>query len=406
MVRHPLFSGSAIMIFGSNLANLIAYIYHLVIGRMLGPANYGVLAAVLSLMGLVLTAFSFLNIVVVKFVSASDENKRVALFSWFSQRIFWMGVALSFLMFGLSGVLSEFLHIERTILVILSPVFFLMVFIVFHRAFLQGIFKFGQLVISINLEMLGRLVLGVGALILGLSVRGAVLGIAISAGVAYLLLKNMLKDYSRKKIKKSFEGEKEVFAYALPVVISTVAIYSLFTTDVLLVKHFFSEHDAGIYASLSTIGKIIFYATAPVASVMFPLISQRTEKGLGYKKIFLLSFLFTAGISLGVIFLYWLVPNLMVGVLFGEKFAETGSYLFSMGIFMGIFALCSLMVSFFLSRNKTAAIYLTPIAAVIQIVGIWFIHESLVDVIKVNIFASSALLITLLLYFGYENRSA
>ena len=96
----------------------------------------------------------------------------------------------------------------------------------------------------------------------------------------------------------------------------------------------------------------------------------------------------------------------MVGVLFGEKFAETASYLFSMGIFMGIFALCSLMVSFFLSRNKTAAIYLTPIAAVIQIVGIWFIHESLVDVIKVNIFASSALLITLLLYFGYENRSA
>jgi len=62
------------------------------------------------------------------------------------------------------------------------------------------------------------------------------------------------------------------------------------------------------------------------------------------------------------------------------------------------------MVSFYLSRGKTGIIYLTPFAAVAQIVGIWFMHESLVDVIKVNIFAASALLVTLLVYFWYENK--
>ena len=63
LIKNPLFSGSAIMIIGSNLSNFIAYVYHLIIGRLLGPSSYGTLAALLSLMGLVAVSFGFLGTV-------------------------------------------------------------------------------------------------------------------------------------------------------------------------------------------------------------------------------------------------------------------------------------------------------------------------------------------------------
>ena len=39
--------------------------------------------------------------------------------------------------------------------------------------------------------------------------------------------------------------------------IQALAFTSFFTTDLILVKHFFPPFEAGIYAALSTLGKII-----------------------------------------------------------------------------------------------------------------------------------------------------
>ena len=75
LISHPLFSGSAVMVVGSNLSSFLAYIYHLIIGRLLGPASYGELAAILSLIGLFAASFAFLGLVVIKFVSAAKKMK-------------------------------------------------------------------------------------------------------------------------------------------------------------------------------------------------------------------------------------------------------------------------------------------------------------------------------------------
>ena len=74
-IKHPLFAGSFIMVVGSNLTNFIAYIYHLILGRMLGPAQYGVLVATISLIGMFSITFGFLGLVIIKFVSASGAEQ-------------------------------------------------------------------------------------------------------------------------------------------------------------------------------------------------------------------------------------------------------------------------------------------------------------------------------------------
>src|SRR3990172_3378834 len=93
-IRHPLFSGSAVMIFGTNFANFFAYLYHLIIGRMLGPSAYSELAAALAALSLFSTVFVFLGLVVVKFVSGAKNEERGILYKWLTQKSLNLGAIM------------------------------------------------------------------------------------------------------------------------------------------------------------------------------------------------------------------------------------------------------------------------------------------------------------------------
>jgi O-antigen/teichoic acid export membrane protein len=319
LVKHPLFSGSAVMIIGSNITNFLAYTYHLIIGRLLGPAPYGVLATMLSLMGLVSTAFSFFGLVIVKFVSSSEENELPGIYHWFKGIIFKFGLLFSGLALLTIPFLTGFLKIDAIILLLLAPMFLISIMVFFYRSILQGLLRFKEVVISTNSDMLGRLLFGLAAYYLGYSVFGVTVGIVMGSFVSLILLRYFIRDKEESKPKSKFKGTKKVFKYSVPVIVTTLSIQSFFSTDLILVKHFFPEHTAGIYASLSNLGKIIFYGTAPVLMVMFPLVSKRHAKGMGYKKIVILSMLLTAGIAGGVTLIYYLYPELMVLMLYGEN---------------------------------------------------------------------------------------
>jgi O-antigen/teichoic acid export membrane protein len=175
-------------------------------------------------------------------------------------------------------------------------------------------------------------------------------------------------------------------------------------SDVVLVKHFFEPHLAGIYASLSTMGKIIFYGAAPISAVMFPLVSKVQARGGNYRKVFFLSMLLTSAMVFFLIFVYWLFPELVLQILYGDKFLEGAPYLVWFGIFIGLFALVSLLLNYFLSKGTTRVVYFALLAAVGQIIGIYFFHQDLIQVISVSIWISLILLLSLLIYFGYEAR--
>ena len=402
IVLHPLFSGSTVMIFGSNLANFIAYVYHLVIGRMLGPELYGELAAVVSLIGLFAVSFSFFGLVIVKFVSSADRKERKMLFSWFTTRSSQIAIFVGIFVTAISPFIAGFLKIGLSVAVLLGPIITVFLLSFVYSSFLQGLLRFGRVVVANNISMAGRLALGILFVALGFSVFGAIFGLFISAALGLWLNRYFLKDYKVSKDSGPRALGKRILAYAGPIFLVSLSTNSLYSTDVILVKHFFEAQSAGIYAALSTLGKIIFFGTAPVGAVMFPLVSQRQSQGKDYKKIFLLSLLFTLGISLLVLLIYWLAPEISLKILYGDKFLGASPYLVWIGLFMAIFSLGSLIAGFYLSKGDTRIWTLVVLAALGQALGIWFFHSSIFQVITVNIISASFLLVSLLIYFGYE----
>lgn len=395
------------MVVGSNLGNFFAYLFHLVIGRMLGPSGYGELASILSLVGLFSITFGFLGLVIVKFVSGMEEKEIPSFYSWVTKRALVAALTVSLVLFLGSGYLSSFLNASSASVLLSVPLLFLLFLGFIYTSFLQGLLRFGRLVISTNVSLLGRLILGFLFVYLGFSVFGALLGVVISSFLGLIITIYFLKDYwGRKENKFTFRKSKEVFTYAIPIFIMTMATNSIYMSDVILVKHFFSSHLAGIYASLSTLGKIVFYGTTPIISVMFPLVSKSHAKGGNYKKVFFLSLLLTSGLIFFLILLYWLFPTLVLQMLYGNKFLEGTPYLVWFGVFIGLFTLSSLFLNYFLSKGTTRVVYLGLVAAILQIVGIYLFHNNLLQVISVSIWISLVLLVSLLIYFGYDSFPA
>jgi len=66
---HPFVKGSAIMFGGTMIANVLAYLYHLVVGRILGPVGYGELAALISIFYILNSPSIVVQNILVKFFS-------------------------------------------------------------------------------------------------------------------------------------------------------------------------------------------------------------------------------------------------------------------------------------------------------------------------------------------------
>lgn len=405
VVEHPLFSGSTIMIVGSNITNLVAYIFHVVIGRLLGPAAYGILVATLSLIGLITVSLQFLGMVVVKFVSAEEGDKN-SLFPWFYKNALRLGCLIFVLTLIASPFISNFLSINISILLLLPPMFFLSALLLFYRSYLQGMLKFKEYVFSANFEITLRLLLGVVLILLGFSVFGAVAGIVLASLITLIYLKIVFRKFSIPLRVAVPPHTRKILAYTVPVFVATLANFSLITSDVILVKHFFDAHNAGIYGALSNLGKIIFYGTAPVSAVMFPIISKKHAKGEGYYKILIISLMVTFALAAFATLVYYFFPELMVLILYGKDFLSAAPYLATYGVFMTIYTCGALLIGFYLSREKVQIAYFSTLASLFQIFGIWFFHDTIVSVIHVSIVVSFGLLVALLLYFYYEIRHA
>lgn len=405
IIDNPLFSGSTIMIVGSTAVSFLNYLFHLVLGRMLGPANYGEFAAVISLIVLLGIIPGSLNMVVIKHISiAKDETEVASLIHWFKTKILLASLIFSLIILVASPMISSFLKIDKGYYLILVAVsFFFSIQSLLNRSILQGLLKFKEMIVSLLLENGAKLLLSIVLIYLGFQVGGVITAFVLSIIIGWYITDIYLKNHNKQDSKQKIDIKK-ILLFSFPVLIQTVSITSIYSSDVILVKHFFLSHDAGIYAALSTLGKIIFFGAGPIGAVMFPLVSKRHAAGQQYKKIFLYSFLATLFLSVCIITIYFLFPAIAIQLLYGSAYLEASRLLVWFGLFISLFTLSSLLVNYCLSLGQTRVVVLPLFAAILQIILILLFHKTLYAVIIVSTIISALLLTSLLIYSSYGKR--
>lgn len=402
-IKHPLFSGSLIMVGGSMGANVINYLYHLLMGRSLGPVNYGVLASLYSIIYLVDIVPISCSVAIVKFISSSkNHSEAYSIYSSLKRFILLFSVIISSILLFLSPIIAKFLNISNFWMVALvSIILFFTMLILVNQAVLQGLLKFTGSVIPNFISSVAKLAIGLFLIFLGFSVLGAMWGVAIASILSYAYSVWYINRVFPKRKTSEFKL-KPFFKYSLPVLVQALAFTSIFTIDVILVKHFLAPFEAGIYAAISTLGKIIFFATSPIAATMFPIVSGRATRGEKYVKVSLASFAVTALIASIIVLFYWLFPNIAIGVLYGKAYLSASIELVWMGLFILFYTLSSLLVNFSLSLGKIKIVVFPAVIALIQIPALWFFHGGIRQVVQISLSLSIILFLMLSAYLGYN----
>lgn len=402
-VSHPLLSGSLVMMVGSMGVNVINYIYHLVMGRLLGPVDYGTLASIYSILYIVSIVPTSTSFAIVKFISsAKDKDELGSIYYGIKNLVLYVALGTSLIVALSSSAISKFLNIGSIWPVLfVAPVLFLSLITLVNQASLQGLLKFIGVVGPNLVSSIVKLLLGVLFVFLGWSVTGAIGAVVISVLLAYFYSTRLARGLFPQHQKSNFKL-MPFLRFSLPVLLQALAFTSIFTVDILLVKHFFPPYEAGLYASLSMLGKVIYFAASPITSTMFPIVSGRHARGEKYFKVFFASLGLTVLMSFSIVALYFLLPDLSIGLLYGQKYLAAKGDLVWMGLFLSFYTVAYILSNFYLSIGKTKLIILPLLTAIVQVVAIWFYHPTLHAVIMLSLGLMVFLAASFAIILGYN----
>lgn len=406
LLRHELINGSFYIFIGSIFSNILAFIFNLFLVRNLAASDYGIYASLLSIIALFGIPAQAFTPVIVRFATSyfSKQEVNKARFFYFKsfKYIFIVSLCIFWLIVIFSHFLLNFFHLNNVYYIILMAGIIAFSYLsLVNNAFLQSLLKFGFMSFIGGFGSLLKLIVGVILVFMGFRVFGGLFAVMFMSIASILLgfipLRFLFKKTDKTKVVIS---KREIFAYAIPTTIAVLGLTSFISMDVILVRHFFNSEQAGLYAGLSLVGRVIFYFTGPIPMVMFPLIIKRHALGKNFNNLFYLAILLVLLPSFSIMVFYFFFPGFVVNLFLGGKnYLQIVPYIGLIGFFITIFNILNVCVNFFLSLKKTNIAWVVAVGAIMQIILISLFHQSFYQIIGISIFTTLLVLIAVVGYF-------
>ena len=169
-------------------------------------------------------------------------------------------------------------------------------------------------------------------------------------------------------------------------------------SDILIVKRFFLAEQAGHYAALALIGRVVFFATWSVVATLFPIVAQRQQRGESHRQLLWLSLGLVLAVSVVIIGASLIIPDFIVSVLFGEAYLSVAPLLWLYAVATLFYALSNVVVNYRLSLGSGGGSLFVVVGGVLQVVSLWVLHGTLFQVVVVQIALMGTLFVALLLW--------
>ena len=396
-LRARLLGGSMVMLISSAMVGGINLLYNILIARWLGAVQFGHAAAVYTLLMLLSSVTLAFQLVCSKFVAQSQALEAKAGVYVSLHRSSWkVGTILGVLLVLASSAVSSYLKLPtRTYIILLGVGTALYVPLGVRRGLLQGMYDFRRLAENFVVEVLVKLVGAILLLVLGWGVTGVIAAVTASLGVAYLMAypQKDLRVATKPDLPASFwEGMQAAVFFVGQVIINNV--------DIVLVKHFFSAGEAGLYAAVALVGRVVYMLSWSVVSSMFPVSAGARSDERGGRMVLTTTFLLVLLITTLFLFGLWLAPNALWKFLLGAGFPPLGgrspytSLLLLYAAATGVYSLAVVLMTYEMSRKIVNVGWLQLGMSGAVVLGIYTFHKNLHQVIAVQLILMIALLVT------------
>ncbi|WP_423792383.1 oligosaccharide flippase family protein [Methanocaldococcus indicus] len=379
------------MIFFSLLTAFFNYLYQLFMGRLLIPEDYGILFSLINIFYIFSVLSATVQTTITKYTSQLNAKNQLNKISYFwryaLKKSFIFGIITTILFFIVTPLISNYLHLSSPIpaLILFSSLLFAYS-LPTNQGILQGLQRFVQLGITQTLWALLKFILGVLLVYLGFSVSGALVPFLVANIIIFIISFYFLKDLI--KIKPETFTIPNLYKYSTLTLLALLANTTSYSIDTILAKHYLTDFLAGIYSSVSVLGKIILFAPGGVAVVLFPKASELKEKGLNHFNLFIKALILTVILTLPTLILFRLFPELTIKIIFGEKYLKAIPYLFKYSLAMFFFAISGLIMNYLISLGITRISYALTLTLIIEIVGITLFHQNINQIVNVVLVVS------------------
>jgi O-antigen/teichoic acid export membrane protein len=174
--------------------------------------------------------------------------------------------------------------------------------------------------------------------------------------------------------------------------------------DIILVKHFFAAEQAGLYAAVALVGRVLYFAAWSIVSAMFP-ISAASKEGENKVHVLLLPFMIVLLMSVTFVVVLALFPGFIIHLVVGEGFHYAAPFLSLYATATGLYALSVVLMTYEMSRKIANTGWVQLIFSGALVLLIYMLHSSLRQVIVVQIVLMLLMLLVVSLPFLRSIRS-
>ena len=371
--------------------NVATYGFVILASPLLGPSDYGALAASLNVLLVISVGSLGLQATAARRISA--EPTRVGQIEHSIMRVTYRAaIVIGLLLAVLSPLVDGLLRLDSLPAALLIA-FSAVPLTVFggQVGVLQGERRWGPLGLMYLTNGLGRLIVGAACLVLQPSYLSSMVAIAIAFWLPVALGAWLLR-HGREHAEHTAEHRaRSLLSESVRNGVALLAFFGLSSLDIVVARNFLSDHDAGLYAAGLILTKAMLFLPQFIVVVAFPSMSTGAER----RRALTLSLALISGLGLMGAVASWLLSGIALRFVGGQQYAEVQDQLWLFAVLGTLLSMIQLLVYSVLARQGRVATYAVWLA-LFAMLGLGSAADSLSGLVAVVIAVDAVLLAVLL----------
>jgi O-antigen/teichoic acid export membrane protein len=261
------------IVFGASIVTLPF------LARILGPANYGIMALLFLITGLMNTfTMVGLNHAISRYLPSMSAEEQNQTFSMISLTTFFSGVILSFIVLSSFYIAKYFDFLSFKFVILLSLYIGFLNFLSIIGGYFVGTSQFKKVSVYKTIKEVSTPVF---ACILAyfILIEGVIIGWLVAVIIASLLFITYEKRIFTAAVIAQFQKFRGYIVYGFPLMLNTIPDWAIHSIDRFFIEKSWGLESVGHYSFALTISKYGILLTPLIFMSIFPLVMRNWDSG-------------------------------------------------------------------------------------------------------------------------------
>lgn len=381
------FENTAILLFAvSILASALNYLFQILSGRLLSHEEFGTLNSVFSVINILTIFGTAFGLSIAKDIAKNDivDDKIICIIKFF----LYISVPVIAIIIGIMNIMKFTLPV----CICSAVAIFLISFTYVFYGMLQGKKVFWALGIFTLVQPTCKVIFGTVFIKMGFGIISAPISMILGSIFCMIFgYKVFLKIRTDKHA--GFSDIKHILNYTAYTLISMICITIFNNIDILIVRNYFTDYDAGIYSCSAMFGKIIMYIPSALTVLLVPVAAGNINEGRkALKKSLLYSFIlsFLAGTGL------FILKKPIISIIMGKDYLPSGKYILPLCFAVIPLVLSTVLINYLIATGDKFFVSFSGLSALaVMLITVQFIHTTIITVLLILAVIYSVLTIVL-----------